>query len=302
LIIYNGYYLPFFDLIRHYILNNKIKIIYLNTDSDVVLPFNSDLNLLKLMNYVDKIITYKDEIIDNNGIKKLYLGDIYNNKEFLDKVDFKNKKRLIMIQSNKFSTSKSETYSLRKKIIDHYEIKNESFDLYGRGWPNYRNYKGLIEGGMQNKFPILIEYKFAFAIENNSKEKGYFTEKAMDCLHCGVIPIYLGAPNVENYLPSKSYIDFRKFESLDQIDQFLNEMSEEEYDARIDEIRQFLSESWIYNRSDSYLYDLLHEEILNNLIFKSRKKRFFLFILKNNFFLLINYLILKFLNIKIHGY
>lgn len=293
LLIYNGYYLPFFDLVKHYILNPKIQIIYLNSDSDVVLPFNSDSNLLKLINFISKIITYKDEIINNYDIKKLYLGEIYSSKS-LEKIDFNEKKRLVMIQSNKLSTSINETYSLRQNIIEHYNLKNESFDLYGRGWNTNRNYKGQIKGLIQDKYPILSEYKFAFAIENNANEKGYFTEKAMDCLHCGVIPIYLGATNIEDYLPNGTYIDFRGFGSLDDLDNYLNEMSKKEYEDRIEKIKNFLTESWIYKRTNLYLFDLLNVEILKNTLNKKKKNGLVLFILKNNILLFSNYLILKY--------
>lgn len=43
-------------------------------------------------------------------------------------------------------------------------------------------------------------YKFYLAFEN-SRTTDYVTEKAFHALVCGVVPVYLGAPNVREFMP-----------------------------------------------------------------------------------------------------
>jgi hypothetical protein len=59
--------------------------------------------------------------------------------------------------------------------------------------------------------PVLLEiynqYKFIICFEN-SKTAGYVTEKIFNVMMAGSIPIYDGAPNIEQYVPRGSYIHF----------------------------------------------------------------------------------------------
>jgi hypothetical protein len=50
----------------------------------------------------------------------------------------------------------------------------------------------------ENKQDGLLNYRYSVIIEN-VKEPDYFTEKLFDCLLCGTLPIYLGAPNIGDY-------------------------------------------------------------------------------------------------------
>lgn len=293
LIIYNGYYFPIIQTLKAYTHNPDVISIYLHTDTEVVLPFNKSKNLLRLSKYIDIIITYKDDLLNNTNIVKHHIGNVYQDA-FVEKLDFTQKKRLVMIQSNKFSTSKLETYSFRKRIIKHYNNIEEKFDLYGIGWAKSKNYRGITSNSLNEKFSILKNYKFAFAIENNISERGYFGEKALDCLHCGVLPVYLGTPNIEEYLPDYSYIDLRKFNSLDDLDLYLNNISEDDYKIRMKKVHNFLTHSKSYNKKDSDLSELVLSIINHEMSKKkTRKVTFLSFILWQNFKVFLNYISLK---------
>lgn len=57
----------------------------------------------------------------------------------------------------------------------------------------------------REKGRVLAKYKFALAIEN-ANDRDYVTEKVWDALSAGAIPVYGGAPNVNDFVPDASSI------------------------------------------------------------------------------------------------
>jgi hypothetical protein len=51
---------------------------------------------------------------------------------------------------------------------------------------------------LDDKWDGLSPYKFSIIIESCQK-KGYFSEKLIDCLLLGTVPIYWGCPNLSDY-------------------------------------------------------------------------------------------------------
>ncbi len=64
------------------------------------------------------------------------------------------------------------------------------------------------------KLSLSSDYLFTIAIEN-SINYDYITEKLWHALVAGSVPIYLGAPNIEDWLPCQTncIIDLRKFQT-----------------------------------------------------------------------------------------
>jgi len=155
-----------------------------------------------------------------------------------DFVPYEKRKFLTLIASRLSSKHPHQLYSEREKLIRFFEKQPDvEFDLYGRYWAKrkFRSWKGTIP----DKIEVLKQYRFAIAYEN-SKENGYFTEKLWDCFATGVVPIYWGAPNIENYIPEDCFIDRRKFDSNDALLSFLQKMSEEEWNGYIERAAAFL--------------------------------------------------------------
>jgi Glycosyltransferase family 10 (fucosyltransferase) C-term/Fucosyltransferase, N-terminal len=81
-------------------------------------------------------------------------------------------------------------------------------DSYGRHNPTR-----TIEGpdlGRQTKIQTIARYRFCLALEN-SISPDYVTEKIYDPLIAGTVPVYLGAPNVDEFVPANSYINASAF-------------------------------------------------------------------------------------------
>ena len=74
-----------------------------------------------------------------------------------------------------------------------------------------RNRHLFFDRGAATKMRILHRYAFTLAFENSIAE-GYVTEKFFQPLMSGTVPIYLGAPNIEEFAPGDNcYIDASRF-------------------------------------------------------------------------------------------
>jgi hypothetical protein len=64
---------------------------------------------------------------------------------------------------------------------------------------------------VHDKLLMLKPYKFTLAFENGNLED-YVTEKVYQALASGTLPVYMGAPNIREYVPDKSIIDVADFD------------------------------------------------------------------------------------------
>ena len=66
----------------------------------------------------------------------------------------------------------------------------------------------------------MSRYRFAICYENMVLD-GWITEKLFDCLTAGVVPIYLGAPDIADVVDPACYIDVRRFGAYEEMDRYL---------------------------------------------------------------------------------
>jgi len=185
-----------------------------------------------------KIYTFCDDLVDNEKYFKFHypMDDL---KVAESEVPFEEKKLCAMINADKDSSHSHSLYAERRKVICFFERYHcKDFDLYGYKWGKrgYRNYRGAVD----SKIECLKKYRFCFAYENSLGISGYITEKIFDAMFAGVVPIYLGADNVTDYIPKKCFIDRRDFESDEQLYQFIKNMSQEEHECYLKNIRDYL--------------------------------------------------------------
>ena len=126
-------------------------------------------------------------------------------------------KLISLIASNK---SQLEGHKLRHHIIN--KVKDiRSINVMGKGYSPF-NHK---EDG-------LLPYMFSIIVEN-CKEENYFSEKLIDCLLCGAIPIYWGAPDISDYFDTSGMIIFN---NLDEFMNILPTLTVELYETKKNEI------------------------------------------------------------------
>ena len=133
----------------------------------------------------------------------------------------------------------------RLEIVNFFDtIQDSGFDFYGKCPEDVAEnscYRGPIDGmhSDTSKIDVISQYKFYICFENTCIP-GYITEKMMNCFTAGSVPVYLGAPNVTDYIPEGCFIDYRDFESNEEMYQFLCNITEEEYDIYLQNMREFI--------------------------------------------------------------
>jgi hypothetical protein len=106
-------------------------------------------------------------------------------------------------------------YKKRVKLVDCL-VNNANFiDIYARNDESRPNLKG----DARYKFDALKDYRFSICCEN-SREKNYISEKFFDCILTNTVPIYYGCKNVDDLLPTNSFISI----DIDDLDGTLTKL------------------------------------------------------------------------------
>ncbi len=149
-------------------------------------------------------------------------------------------KAICQICGDKYSLSAEEIYSERRRVARWFHQNARTrMDVFGRPPMDTPNYRGECD----DKAETMARYRYALCFENTFHPfwtRGYLTEKILDCMSCGTIPVYYGCSNIEELVPPDCFIDYRQFESLDELDKLLQNMSDEEYLGYADRMQQFV--------------------------------------------------------------
>lgn len=178
---------------------------------------------------------YRDIANINNKFIKVfshttYLADRINNFHYLPhggtwlrehEIEIPNKSKNI---SYIFSDKQwNPHHKLRHRVYEMYKDRTD-IDFYGSGCNKRVQYKS--EG--------LTNYRFSIVIEN-CEEDVYFTEKLLDCLLTGTVPIYVGSGRIGEFFNAKSILKFKEPEQLKEI---LDTLTPEFYDSITDSIQE----------------------------------------------------------------
>jgi alpha(1,3/1,4) fucosyltransferase len=163
---------------------------------------------------------------------------------------------LVMINTNKMPRLfVHELYTERLRALEHFATRDE-IDLYGRGWDGasyrvgrswapatvrrvtrhlatmkarflhdgwYDAARRAFRGVAESKSATLAQYDYAICFENMML-RGWITEKLFDCFFCGTIPVYLGAPDIEQYVPRACFVDMRDFADYAELGEHLRSL------------------------------------------------------------------------------
>jgi len=262
------------------ILTSRKKNILICNESSLIIPFN----YWKILHaFFIKVYTWHEPLIDHKKYFKIFLPKSSIGAKTKPK-EFREKEFLVLINKNTlpffpFQLLKyfgKELYSERIKSMEFFEHAiPDKFFIYGRGWnkpkkynltekifgfKKYSNYKGEVD----DKIELLSKFKYCLCFENLTDVNGNITEKVFDCLKAKCIPIYWGASDIEKYIPKNCFIDFRDFKDYQKLLDYLNSISEDEYNSYIKNIEYLVSdkefiETWFEGAFAKFFY----EEILD---------------------------------------
>jgi hypothetical protein len=191
---------------------------------------------------------FKNKVAVSSQFHDLYFPEPYTVGATIPG-DWRLRKHLTMISGNKRSpfTLKRfiggvlsgkfyrEFYKERLAAIEYFAGKE--FDLYGIGWqkpflgetPEMRRaITTCYRGPVDDKLATLKQYRFTFTMENTSAP-GYVTEKIFDAIFAGSIPLYLGAPDITDYVPADCFIDLRKYRDFKELDAYLKNLTDTDF-------------------------------------------------------------------------
>lgn len=211
--------------------DSKIKIGWLLEPKSI---FSYSYDFVKI-NYdkFDKILTYDKDLLALNDKFVFYP----HGGSWIKEEDFKiydKSKMCSIIASGKDQTKGQK---LRHTVVQSYKDK---MDVMGHG---YRPIDSKKEG--------LCDYRYSIIIEN-IKQDLYFTEKLIDCLSVGCVPIYYGTEKIGKFFDKRGII---QFDTLDDLYHILNEViSEEDYNSRMEYIKNNLEKCKKYRIAEDWIY------------------------------------------------
>jgi len=151
-------------------------------------------------------------------------------------------KNISIISSNKQITY---GHKLRHQIIQKYGYVFDS--VLGRGY-NPIDYK--LDG--------LKDYRFSVIIEN---ETDTFTEKLIDCLITGTIPIYYGSSHLDKIFNIDGFLIINKIEDFEHI---IKNINKSYYDSKMKEVEENFKLSLKYINTEDLIYYSYHDIIFKN--------------------------------------
>lgn len=189
---------------------------------------NTTINIIRDSKNFDLILAWNEDIINNcPNAKKFLFGSCW-----IDHNNFKpNKKNEIsFLMSNK---SFAPGHRFRHSVWDFLKgYNNNIFTIKKIKTPPRIESKNII---FENaKFSIIIE---------NVKRVNWITEKLIDCFATKTVPIYYGCPNVNEWFDMDGII---KFNTVEELNNILNNLLPEDYDKKMNSIERNLKKSIPY--------------------------------------------------------
>lgn len=146
----------------------------------------------------------------------------------------KKSREVSLIASEKNTT---EGHQLRHEVAK----KFKDVDLFGYA------YRPVV-----SKTSALIPYRYSVVIES-CRQSSYFTEKLIDCISVGTVPIYWGCPTItRRYFDGRGMIIFNHIDDLEYI--LTEQISERDYRTRLPFIKKNIKHAKKYRICEDYIW------------------------------------------------
>ena len=138
----------------------------------------------------------------------------------------------------------------RKRVLTGQQLRHDVMRSIGEKMDIFGGCCNFIE----NKADAFRDYMFNISIEN-LQHPNWFTEKLIDSLRTGTVPIYWGCPNIGDFFNTKGFIIVN---TLEEIIDVVNNLTEEDYTSRLEYIEENFIKSGQYG---SNLFERVDNEI-----------------------------------------
>jgi glycosyltransferase involved in cell wall biosynthesis len=139
-------------------------------------------------------------------------------------------------------------YPKLRNAVEYFDQHHQQdFELYGSTWEQFGF--TTFKGPVLDPVSMLKNFKFCLCFEDGINSN-YVSSKLFEAFAAGCVPVYLGAPNIADYVPTSCFIDLRNFMikdgekttiNCDALYHFISTMSKETYDTYQKNIRAFLN-------------------------------------------------------------
>jgi hypothetical protein len=190
-----------------------------------------------LYDYIEKnhklfksIFTHDKNLLSLKNSKLIPYGGCWIDKE--DCKIFTKTKNVSIISSGK---RQLDGHRLRHEVIKKYK---KNIDVYGKGYKEIRK-----------KITGLKEYRFQIVIEN-CKTDYWFTEKLIDCLITGTVPIYYGCPSIGKFFNEKGFVVISNTEDLGDV---FPKLTKDLYDSKKSYVKENFELAKKYFLAEKYI-------------------------------------------------
>ena len=133
----------------------------------------------------------------------------------------------------------------KKKSAPGHRVRHEiarrfMIDLYGTGYEPF-----------DSKADILRDYQYAVVVEPIRMDY-FFSEKLVDALSMGVVPIYYGAPSVGEFFYEKGIIPFKTIAELEEI---LRSIDPVDYASRLEAVKANVEKCAEYAVPEDWMFE-----------------------------------------------
>lgn len=238
----------------------------------------------KFHKYFDIIFSNDYSLVDN---KKFFFSHGIHIVCKENKFILRNKKKKLICSflSNRFNSGHLSTSVKKKNFIKIFSknIPND-FDFYGLHWEipiiyksnifykilnkilfyiyKFKFYKNKIQsykGSCEDKVKTCSAYKFELVMEN-SLAPYRNTDRIISTFFSGSVPLYYGPDTIYELIPSDCFVNVQKFNSIDDLINFLKKMDMNTYNQYLKSIEKFLnSENFFYFTADKTIKDFITE-------------------------------------------
>jgi hypothetical protein len=139
-----------------------------------------------------------------------------------------------------------------KKLTEGHRLRHEAAKI-----PGIDTYGGGVGRYVESKAEALRGYRFAVIIENDTSN-WWFTEKLIDALSQGTIPIYRGCPKIGEFFHLGGMI---RWTELDELEAIIKSLTPEDYDKRMMAVYENLKRARRYQCAEDWI-DLHYGDLL----------------------------------------